>query len=90
MSHAALGWPMTWAEDRALLRSTPSAVPGAETEARVPSLTDVARSSSLRGRRQSVKPSRHDAATCPAGRASPLANVDRLKFQFTLNQDRRK
>jgi len=87
MPHAALRWPMTWAEDRATQRCDPSADPEAETEARASSLMDVARSSLFRDWHPSVKPSRHDAATDPAGCASPIANADRSKFQFTLNQD---
>jgi hypothetical protein len=88
MRYAALRCSMTWPEDRALLRSNPSAAPGAETEARAPSFSDGVRTSLLRDRPEGVKPSRHDAATCLAGRASTLANDGRPKFQFTVNQDK--
>ena len=85
---AALRCSMTWTEDRATQRCDPSADSGAETEARAPSHPDGVRSSLLRDRPESVKPSRQDAATCLAERTSPLANAARPKFQFTVNQDR--
>ena len=75
------------AEDTALLRSNRSAVPGARTEERAVGLPAPARPSLLRDWRQSDKPSRHDAAIRPTRCPSPLANVRRSKFQFTVNQD---
>ena len=89
MRYAALRCLMTWTEDRALLRSNPSAAPGDETEARTPLFSDGVRSSWLRDRPECVKPSRHDAATRLAGCITPLANDGRTKFQFTVNQDRK-
>lgn len=59
-------WPSTWAEDRALLRSNPSAVPGAKTGVGAEPHGSVPLSSaSLRDWHQSAKPSRQDAAICP-------------------------
>ena len=85
MPAAALQPDSAWAEDRALLRSNPSAVPGAKTDG------------AARGRpvlytpnrdwHQSDKPSQQDAATALAGCPSSLANADRSTFQFPLNQD---
>ena len=75
-------------EDTALLRSNRSAVSGAKTEERAAGSHAVARPSSLlRDWPQSVKPSRHDAATRLTGRPSPLANAHWPKFHFTVNQD---
>ena len=90
MLYAVLQSTMTWAEDRALLRSNPSADPGAKTEGRaVRSAAAVAaRPSTLRDWHQSAKPSRQDAATSLAGCPSQFANAERQAFQFPLNQDR--
>ena len=79
-----------WAEDRATQRCDPSADPGAKTEGRaVCNLTAAAaRPSTLRDWHESDKPSRHDAATLPAGCPPQFANADRQEFQFPLNQDR--
>lgn len=59
----------TWAEDRALLRSNPSADPGAKTEGRVVRNVPAAatRLSCLRDWHVCDKPSRQDAATISAG-----------------------
>src|SRR6185437_8818443 len=54
MHPAALRCETTWAEDRAPQRCDLSAVPGAKTEARATSFTDVARTSPLRDWHQSV------------------------------------
>ena len=74
MSVCALQPQVTWAEDRALLRSTPSADPGAKTGAvagvvsRYPRRTTATlHFPSIRDWHLSVKPSRHDAAIHPAG-----------------------
>lgn len=80
------------AEDRALLRSTPSAVPGAKTGVGVelPSSTPLPVGlppTLLRDWRQSAKPWRHDAATLSAGCVPFLANANHPTFQFTVNQD---
>ena len=75
---------MAWAEDRALLRSNPSADPGAEigdgAAMRRPTL-------SLRTWQQSDKPSQQDAAILQAGCPLRPANPNRLRFRFTVNQD---
>ena len=78
-----------WTEDRATQRCDPSADPGAKTEGRaVCNLTAAAaRPSTLRDWHESDKPSRHDAATLPAGCPPQFANADRQEFQFPLNQD---
>jgi hypothetical protein len=80
---------MAWAEDRATQRCDPSADPGANTEGRaVRSLrAAAARPSTLRDWHQSAKPSRHDAATFPAGCPLQHANTNQQEFQFPLNQD---
>jgi Leucine-rich repeat (LRR) protein len=80
----------TWTEDRALLRSNPSAVAGAKTGAGAePSRSAPPLPSTFRDWHQSEKPSRHEAAKSSTGCASQLANANRPKFQFPLNQDRR-
>jgi hypothetical protein len=89
MTHHELRSEAAWAEDRATQRCDPSADPGAKTEGRaVRCLTAAtARPSTLRDWHQSAKPSRHDAATLPAGCPPQLANAKRQEFQFPLNQD---
>ena len=82
---------MNRAEDRALLRSNPSAAPEAKTGVGVgpcrstPLPSPLARCL-LRDWRQSVKPWRHAAATLSAGCVPPLANANGPIFQFTVNQ----
>jgi len=85
MRSIALQPDSAWAEDRALLRSNPNAVPGAKTDG------------AARGRpvlhhphrdwHQSDKPSQQDAATSSARCPSQLVNANRSTFQFPLNQD---
>ena len=85
MRTAALQPDSAWAEDRALLRSNPSAVPGAKTDGaagRRPVLH-----TRHRDWHQSDKPSRQDAAIVLVGRRSQLANNDRPTIWFPLNQD---
>ena len=80
---------LAWAEDRALLRSNPSADPGAKTGAEAgpecPALLPKSRSwpePRLRDWHQCAKPPRHDAAGSGSGRpshhaasrSSPIAN----------------
>jgi hypothetical protein len=85
MNHVGALQPiLAWAEDRALLRSTPSADPGAKTGARAQhtsglrSLADHATTApGLAPKRQTF------AARC----RSPLNYTDRAKFHFTVNQD---
>ena len=77
------------AEGTALLRSNRSADPGAKTEQRAAAQHAAVRPSTLRDWHKSEKPSRHDAATPSTGRPSQLANVNRAKVQFPLNQDSR-
>jgi hypothetical protein len=75
----------TWAEDRALQRCNPSAVPGVG----VKTGPDQVRPGHTHTSQQhhSAKPLWHDATVPTAGRPLPLANADRCEFQFTLNQD---
>ena len=89
MIHAVLQPPMAWAEDRALLRSNPSADPGAKTEGRAVRTAAAARPSTLRDWHESDKPSRQNAATSQAGCPSRLANAKQQEFQFPVNQDTR-
>ena len=79
----------TWAEDTALLRSNRSAAPGAETGdgARHHVAPHSALPRRLQDQHQSAKPSRHEAAKSPTRCPSQLANANRPKFQFPLNQD---
>ena len=90
MLHDKLQPRVDWAEDRATQRCDPSADPGAKTEGRAAcsATAAAARPSTLRDWHQSDKPSRHDAATLPAGCPSLLANAERQEFQFPVNQHR--
>jgi hypothetical protein len=81
-----------WAEDRALLRSTPSTDPGAKTGARAErnclALCSHTNARQLRDWHHRDKPSRHEAATSGTGcHLLPLSNANRAKFHFTVNQD---
>jgi hypothetical protein len=87
MSRDALHTILTWAEDRATQRCDPSAVPGAESDERAAVQHTAVRPSLLRSWHPRDKPSRHEAATFRTGGPSPLANANRPKFQFTVNQD---
>jgi len=79
---------LTWAEDRALLRSNPSADPRAKTEGLAAcTIAGCRLPFPLRDWHQSDKPSRQDAATRVAGCPHQFANANRQEFQFTLNQD---
>ena len=75
-------------EDRATQRCDPSAEPVAKSEERAVSQYATARPSPLRNWHQCDKPSRHEAAISPTGCHSTLANANRSKFQFTVNQHR--
>jgi hypothetical protein len=86
---AAAKLQSTWAEDRAPVRTDPSADPGAKTEERAAVQQAAARPSHLRDWRQCAKPSRHDAANVPTRRPSKVANDNRPKFHFPLNQHKR-
>jgi hypothetical protein len=87
MSVGALQLRAAWAEDRALLRSNPSADPGAKTGARARCLCLVLLSvrvlHRLRDWHECDKPSRHDAVIFCTGSTS----ATRRQFQFTVNQD---
>jgi len=87
MLHGVAQSLSTWAEDTALLRSNRSADPGAETEGQAASPPPAF--TRLRDQQQSAKPSRHEAAKSPTRCPSQLANTNRHKFQFPLNQDNR-
>ncbi len=77
----------TWAEDRAMLRSNPSADPGAKIEGRAVFFPKEAAHLPLRTWHQSDKPTRPEAVTHQQEAPLPLANAKRLRFQFTVNQD---
>jgi hypothetical protein len=87
----ALQTMSAWAEDRALLRSTRSADPGAKTGARAErncsALCSHTDTQQLRDWHQRDKPSRHDAATSGTGCHSPLSKANPANFHFTVNQD---
>jgi hypothetical protein len=89
----ALQTMLAWAEDRALLRSTPSADPGAKTGTRAErhrsALDSHAEKQQLRDWHRSDKPSRHDVATSGTGCRPALTYANRAKFHFTVNQDSR-
>jgi len=89
MRHAELQPMTTWAEDRALLRSNPSADPGAKTEGRAVRFATgrPASSPALWDWHDIDKPSRQDATILRQYAALSLANPKRSEFQFTLNQD---
>ena len=86
MPDAAAKLQATWAEDRAPVRTDPSADLGAKTEERAAVQQAAARPSHLRDWRQCAKPSRHDAANVPTRRPSKVANDNRPEFHFPLNQ----
>jgi hypothetical protein len=83
---------LAWAEDRALLRSTPSAHPGAKIGARAErncsALCSHTNARELPDWHQRDKPSRHAAATSGPGCHSPLSKANRAEFHFTVNQDK--
>ncbi len=87
MTLAALQPDSAWAEDRATLRSDPSAVPGAKTDGAARGRPVL--HSPHRDWQQSDKPSQQDAVTALARCLSPLANSNRPTFHFPLNQDKR-
>ena len=88
MTDRALQRNAAWAEDRATQRCDPSAVPGAKTGARAGHVPALLPSSLLRDWHRCDKPSRHEAATLPAGCPHQFANAKQQEFQFPLNQDR--
>jgi hypothetical protein len=85
MIRRALQLPLAWAEDRALQRCNPSAVPGVGVKAGPETLRPGHTSTSHQ--HQSAKPVWQDARLRLAGRRSSLTNADQTEFQFTLNQD---
>jgi hypothetical protein len=78
---------LTWTEDRAPVRTDPSAVPGAETEGRAVAHQGAARPF-LRDRLLCERPSRPEAAINTVRCRSVFPYALAAKFQFTLNQDR--
>ena len=88
MRHAELQPMTTWAEDRALLRSNPSADPGAKIGDGAAAGRSAPFISPLRDWHQREKPSRPEATIHQQDAALSLANAKRSEFQFTLNQDR--
>jgi hypothetical protein len=87
MNHGALQPRMTWAEDRAPQRCNPSAVPGVDVKTGPNHLARPGHSLTSQ-QHPREKPEWQDATRFPQGRTLPLANADRLQFQFTLNQDK--
>lgn len=85
MPQPSLECSMTWAEDRALLKSNPSADPGAEDGAGRSSRFALLLSP-LRFWHQGAKLSRQDAATSSARCALSVTNGRCTRFQFTVNQ----
>jgi hypothetical protein len=77
----------TRAEDRATLRSDPSADPGVGVEGRAGLGSGPVSLTHLQLQHQSDKPARHEAGTRLTRRPSPLANANCPKFHFPLNQD---
>jgi hypothetical protein len=86
MNHGALQPRLTWAEDRALQRCNPSAVPGVDVKTGPDHLAQPGYHTTSQ-QHKSEKPEWHDATLFLHGRSLPLANVNRSEFQFTLNQD---
>ncbi len=78
---------VTWAEDRATVRTDPSADPRAKTGVEIGLHRSVSLPSHpLRDWHQSDKPSRQEAVILRQD-AFPFANASRAEFQFTVNQD---
>ena len=77
-----------WAEDRATVRTDPSTDLGAKTEEQAVGIKRVAARLPLRDWHESDKPSRHDAVTLRQDATFQLANGERFKLLFTVNQDR--
>ncbi len=78
---------MAWAEDRALLRSNPSADPGAKIGDGAAAGRSAPFTPHLRDWHQRVKPSRPEAVIHRQDASLSLANAKRSEFQFMLNQD---
>lgn len=80
---------MAWTEDRALLRSNPSAAPGAKTGVGIgPSGPSRSLSPTLRDWRK-AKNLDGTMPSSPPQDAPRLAYAQLLTFQFTVNQDTR-
>ena len=78
---------LTWTEDRAPVRTDPSAAPGAETEGRAGAFNSTARPF-LRDRHLCDKPLRPESATLAAWSRTVLPYALPTQIQFTLNQDK--
>ena len=87
MTEDALQPTMAWAEDRAMLRSNPSADPGAKIEGGAACFPKDAAHLPLRDWHQSDKPTRPKAVIHREDATLLLANTKRSEFQFALNQD---
>ena len=87
MNRMALKRFVTWAEDRAMLKSNPSADLGAKIGDGAANRRPTPFSNPLRDWHQSVKLSRHDVATSSTRCRIQLANPVRTEFQFPLNQN---
>ena len=77
---------LTWTEDRAPVRTDPSAAPRAETEGRAVARHGAALPS-LRDRHQCDKPLRQDAATALGTMPRFVPYEKPARFQFTVNQE---
>ncbi len=73
-----------WSEDRALLRSNPSAASGTKTEEFA--VLHEGRALPLRDWSQSAKPSGHDARIFTDTKSPQLRFKPTADFQFPLNQ----
>ena len=92
-SVGALQTMLAWAEDRALLRSTPSAGPGAKTGDRAETVCSALRSCTSANDGSGIGTNATNLrGTMPRfpGRGCPafLTYASRREFQFTVNQDR--
>ncbi len=91
MHAGALQPTLAWAEDRALLGSTPSADPGVGAEARAGNHNPgsvLFQNNTFSFNTKAKNPTRNRSATRNWS-YSQLANASRPKFQFTVNQDTR-
>jgi hypothetical protein len=88
MRPAALTWSMTWAEDRALLRSNLSADPGVGSEGAPAFLAPVRRCFLPSLSTPSEKPDASIPTTQPPTGLPQVASANGRRFQFTVNQDR--
>jgi len=90
MKPGAIQTTTTWAEDRALLGSTPSADPGVGVEGRAghhPPGSVILPNNTFNFNTNAKNPTRNRSTTTNRS-SSQLANANGPKFQFTVNQDK--